>query len=311
MHNTIPIINTESYLRKPSFKYTRLPKLQEVQRNQPFVFNWPVGDSVYLAPDRAYTIDQYRREAFVKQAVRSAKLITRPVDKKDHYIKRCVAIAGDSLQIINRQLYINGVAAYNPEHMQFMYRLLSQNNQINQRKLDGLGINLSEAMPQMGIYFLDSVQVRKIQAMDSTIYIQVMPQEARPMFPYDTPLSKGWTVDNYGPIYIPKAGATTALNLENLPLYQRIIGVYEQNKLEVKDDKIFINGVESNSYTFKMDYYWAMGDNRHNSEDSRSWGYVPEDHIVGKPLFIWFSTKNGKIANGINWDRLFTTANKK
>lgn len=173
----------ESYLRKPSFKYTRLPKLQEVQRNQPFVFNWPVGDSVYLAPDRAYTIDQYRREAFVKQAVRSAKLITRPVDKKDHYIKRCVAIAGDSLQIINRQLYINGVAAYNPEHMQFMYRLLSQNNQINQRKLDGLGINLSEAMPQMGIYFLDSVQVRKIQAMDSTIYIQVMPQEARPMFP--------------------------------------------------------------------------------------------------------------------------------
>ncbi|MBK6816752.1 MAG: signal peptidase I [Saprospiraceae bacterium] len=182
LHNTIPIINTESYLRKPSFKYTRLPKLQEVQRNQPFVFNWPVGDSVYLAPDRAYTIDQYRREAFVKQAVRSAKLITRPVDKKDHYIKRCVAIAGDSLQIINRQLYINGVAAYNPEHMQFMYRLLSQNNQINQRKLDGLGINLSEAMPQMGIYFLDSVQVRKIQAMDSTIYIQVMPQEARPMF---------------------------------------------------------------------------------------------------------------------------------
>lgn len=311
LHNTIPIINTESYLRKPSFKYTRLPKLQEVQRNQPFVFNWPVGDSVYLAPDRAYTIDQYRREAFVKQAVRSAKLITRPVDKKDHYIKRCVAIAGDSLQIINRQLYINGVAAYNPEHMQFMYRLLSQNNQINQRKLDGLGINLSEAMPQMGIYFLDSVQVRKIQAMDSTIYIQVMPQEARPMFPYDTPLSKGWTVDNYGPIYIPKAGATTALNLENLPLYQRIIGVYEQNKLEVKDNKIFINGVESNSYTFKMDYYWAMGDNRHNSEDSRSWGYVPEDHIVGKPLFIWFSTKNGKIANGINWDRLFTTANKK
>ncbi|MBK6816753.1 MAG: hypothetical protein IPG82_15175 [Saprospiraceae bacterium] len=137
------------------------------------------------------------------------------------------------------------------------------------------------------------------------------PRKLALCFPYDTPLSKGWTVDNYGPIYIPKAGATTALNLENLPLYQRIIGVYEQNKLEVKDDKIFINGVESNSYTFKMDYYWAMGDNRHNSEDSRSWGYVPEDHIVGKPLFIWFSTKNGKIANGINWDRLFTTANKK
>lgn len=311
LHNRIPYLETESYLKQPSFKYKRLPKLQEVKRYEPFVFNWPVGDSVYLAPDRAFTADQYRREPFVRQAVRNAKLVTRPVDKKDHYIKRCVAIPGDSLKIVNRQLYINNQPAYNPEHMQFMYRVLSPSNQLNQRKLDELGINLSESMPQMGVYFLDSLQRAKIQAMDSSIIIQPVPQEARPLFPYDTPLSQGWTMDNYGPIYIPKAGATTPLTLENLPLYDRIIGVYEKNKLEVKDGKIYINGTEAASYTFQQDYYWAMGDNRHNSEDSRAWGYVPADHIVGKPLFIWFSTKNGKLANGINWNRLFTSANKK
>ncbi|MDZ4707182.1 MAG: signal peptidase I [Saprospiraceae bacterium] len=311
LHNQIPYLGTESYLKKPSFKYTRLPKLQSVKRYEPFVFNWPVGDSVYLAPDRAFTVDQYRREPYVKQAVQNGKLITRPVDKKDHYIKRCVAVPGDSLKIINRQLYINNQPAFNPEHMQFMYRIISPQNQLNQRKLDELGLNLTEAMPQMGIYFLDSLQKAKIQGMDSSIIIQVVPQEVRPMFPYDTPISKGWTVDNYGPIYIPKAGTTTTLDLETLPLYNRVIAVYENNKLEVKDGKIYINGEESNSYTFKQDYYWAMGDNRHNSEDSRAWGYVPADHVVGKPLFIWFSTKNGKIANGINWNRLFTSANKK
>lgn len=311
LHNRIPGLNTESYLRKPSFPYTRLPKLQEVQRNQPFVFNWPVGDSVYLAPDRSYTIDQYRREPMVRQAVGNGQLITRPVDKKDHYIKRCVALPGDTLKIVNRRLYINSVPSPNPTHMQYMYQLVSSKSQINQRKLDEIGVNLTECYPQRGIYFLDSVQVGKIQAMDSSIFIQILPQEPRPMFPYDTPLSKGWTVDNYGPIVMPKAGVTVSLNLDNLPLYTRVIGVYENNKLEVKDGKIYINGQEANAYTFKMSYYWAMGDNRHNSEDSRSWGFVPEDHIVGKPLFIWFSTKNGKLANGINWDRLFTGANKK
>ena len=311
LHNRIPGVNTESYIRKPSFPYTRLPKLQEVQRNQPFVFNWPVGDSVYLAPSRSYTADQYRREPQVKQEVGNGELITRPVDKKDHYIKRCVALPGDTLKIINRQLFINSVPSPNPTHMQYMYQIISPKTQINQRKLDELGVNLTECYPSRGIYFLDSVQVLKIQSMDSSILVQVIPQDVRPMFPYDTPLSRGWTVDNYGPIVMPKAGVTVPLNLENISVYTRVIGVYENNKLEIKGGKIFINDKEANTYTFKMGYYWAMGDNRHNSEDSRSWGFVPEDHIVGKPLFIWFSTKNGKMANGINWNRLFTGANKK
>ena len=203
------------------------------------------------------------------------------------------------------------MAAPNATHQQFMYRIISPNGQVNQRKLDQIGVNLTDSYPQQSIYFLDSTQVEKVRNMDTSLIIQVMPQQPRSIFPYDTPLSLTWTVDNYGPIYIPKAGATTNLTVENLPLYNRIISVYEHNKLEVRDGKIFINGSESSTYTFKQNYYWAMGDNRHNSEDSRAWGYVPEDHIVGKPLFIWFSTKNGKIANGINWNRLFTTANKK
>jgi signal peptidase I len=119
-----------------------------------------------------------------------------------------------------------------------------------------------------------------------------------------------WTNDNYGTIYIPKKGATVALNPESIAFYRRIISNYEDNKLEEKGGKYFINGAEATSYTFKMNYYWMMGDNRHNSEDSRVWGYVPENHIVGKPLFIWFSTKNGSIGNGINWSRIFTGANK-
>ncbi len=311
LHNRIPFLNTESYLKTPHFGYTRLPKLQEVQRFEPFVFNWPVGDSVYLSPTRSWTADQYRRDQYVKDDVRGAELITRPIDKKDHYIKRCVGLPGDSLKIVDRQLYINNVAAPNATHQQFMYRIISPSGPINQRKLDQIGVNLSESYPNQSIYFLDSTQVVKIKGMDSSILVQVMPQQARPMFPYDTPISASWTVDNYGPIYIPKKGATTPLTLENLPLYNRVISVYENNKLEVKDGKISINGKEASSYTFKQNYYWAMGDNRHNSEDSRAWGFVPEDHIVGKPLFIWFSTKNGKLANGINWDRLFTSANKK
>lgn len=311
LHNRIPILNTESYLKNPHFNYTRLPKLQEVKRFEPFVFNWPVGDSVYLSPERSFTADQARRNPTVKAVLGRAELITRPVDKKDHYIKRCVGLPGDSLKIINRQLYVNNIAAPNATHQQFLYRIISPNSNINQRKLDEIGVNLTESVPSASLYFLDSTQVAKIKAMDSSIIISPLPQDRSSIFPYDTPLSADWTVDNYGPIYIPKAGTTTPLTIENLPLYSRVISVYEKNKLEVKDGKIIINGQEANSYTFKQNYYWAMGDNRHNSEDSRAWGYVPEDHIVGKPLFIWFSTKNGKLANGINWDRLFTSANKK
>ncbi|MEL6867381.1 MAG: S26 family signal peptidase, partial [Bacteroidota bacterium] len=148
--------------------------------------------------------------------------------------------------------------------------------------------------------------------LDPTIQIEFFDQSniKNSVFPHSS-YTKNWTVDNYGPIYIPKAGTTVPLTPQTIDFYKRIITNYEDNTLEKKDGKYYINGEQTDSYTFKMNYYWAMGDNRHNSEDSRVWGYVPEDHLVGKPLFIWFSTKDGNMFNGIHWDRVFSSANKK
>ncbi len=184
---------------------------------------------------------------------------------------------------------------------------------VNMKRLEEWGVSLSSEQDRKnaaaGYIHLDDTQVEKIKSLGSTVTI--VPQDRREpgyVFPNDSKRYGGWTVDDFGPIYIPKKGVTTPLNLDNLPFYKRIITTFEGNQLAVRDGKIYINGQETSSYTFKQNYYWMMGDNRHNSEDSRIWGYVPEDHIVGKPLFIWFSTKNGNIREGINWNRIFKSA---
>ncbi|MBI5916215.1 MAG: S26 family signal peptidase [Bacteroidetes bacterium] len=322
LHNRLPLVDGESYISKPNLPFYRLPALSEVRRYDPVVFNYPEGDSVYVFPERTWSIHDYRRGAggdpqqmqrFMQIKSGNAKMVVRPVDKKDHYIKRCIGMPGDSLKVVDRQVVINGQPAQNPTHMQFLYVVTSPNGPINVDKLDDLGVNVSEANPQAGIYFLDQTQVEKIKQMDPSIKVEFYPQDkagSSKFFPHDIIHFPGWTVDNYGPIYIPKKGAAISISPENIALYERVIGVYEGNKLEKKGGKILINGQEATSYTFKMNYYWMMGDNRHNSEDSRVWGFVPEDHIVGKPLFIWFSTKNGSIGNGINWGRIFTSASK-
>ncbi len=328
LHNQIPIINKESYLTKPSLGYHRLPALEKVEAGKPFVFNWPVGDSVYITGSRSYFVSQIKRQPEYLQGdrelevkVRKNDFVVRPLDKKDHYIKRCVAGPGDSLKIVDKQIYLNGKAVQNPKHLQYLYQVqIPPSVSINNKKLDEWGIDFGDnafGTPQLfnngqGLIFLDNEQVEKLKSVDAAVVIQPYPQISEPtkLFPFDTLIGKNWTVDNYGPIWIPKAGATTALSLANLPFYRRIIEVYEHNKLEVKNNDIYINDQKADSYTFKQDYYWAMGDNRHNSEDSRAWGYVPHDHIVGKPLFIWFSTKEGNIKNGINWDRIFRSASK-
>lgn len=328
LHNQIPIINKESYLTKPSLGYHRLPALEKVEAGKPFVFNWPVGDSVYITGSRSYFVSQIKRQPEYLQGdrelevkVRKNDFVVRPLDKKDHYIKRCVAGPGDSLKIVDKQIYLNGKAVQNPKHLQYLYQVqIPPSVSINNKKLDEWGIDFGDnafGTPQLfnngqGLIFLDNEQVEKLKSVDAAVVIQPYPQISEPtkLFPFDTLIGKNWTVDNYGPIWIPKAGATTTLSLANLPFYRRIIEVYEHNKLEVKNNDIYINDQKADSYTFKQDYYWAMGDNRHNSEDSRAWGYVPHDHIVGKPLFIWFSTKEGNIKNGINWDRIFRSASK-
>lgn len=319
LHNRIPILGTESYLKKPSLPYFRFGGGSEITRNEPFVFNWPVGDSVYITSRRSYTVSQVAREPEavngdleLAKKVDTKDYVVRPNDKKDHYIKRCVAVAGDSLQVIETQLYINGKPANNPEHMQFQYILAGTLDGVNPKKLEEWGVDQGDEwrVGQTSGFFLDNEQYRKITEASPYAQLIKVPNQASGdrLFPHDAEKYGNWTVDNYGPIWIPKKGASTPLNLDNLPFYSRIIDTYENNELEVKAGKIFINGAEVSSYTFKQDYFWAMGDNRHNSEDSRMWGYVPFDHVVGRPLIIWFSTKNGSMSNGIRWDRIFKSA---
>ena len=321
LHNRIPYLNTESYLDEPKLPYYRIRALESIKRGSPFVFNWPVGDSIYLTTQRPYAVSQitqnpeillYDRE--LKRKVDQNEVITRPIDKKDHYIKRCVAIPGDTLQIIDGDIHIDGIKQEAPEKRQFLYYLKSP-LRINKKKLEEWGVDDADAaVTNRGNvvgYYLDEEQVRMINEAsgDSILFLSQRPADPS-LFPQDKVHFGQWSVDNYGPIYIPAKGATTSLSLDNLALYWRIISVYEGNDLEVKDGNIFINGQAADSYTFRQNYYWAMGDNRHNSEDSRAWGFVPEDHVVGKPLFIWFSTKNGSMSNGINWNRIFRSASK-
>ncbi|MEP7195396.1 MAG: signal peptidase I [Saprospiraceae bacterium] len=306
LHNTVPKIGCESYISEPSLDYHRLPKLVDIKRYDPFVFNWPVGDSIFLGKTRSWAAFQVTSNSGAAEDAEGASLRVRPLDKKDHYIKRCVGMPGDSLQVINKQLFINGQAAMNPTHMQYLYRIAGGGSKLSFKKLEALGVNIYDESAKAGYLYLDNKQLESIKAMSPEIVIE----------PYIAPISdvfpngqKGWSFDNYGPIWIPKKGASVNLTLENINLFSRVITVYEHNSLEIKDNQFYINGQMSNSYTFQQDYYWAMGDNRHNSEDSRAWGYVPEDHIVGKPILIWFSLKNASLREGINWKRIFTSPN--
>lgn len=314
LHNRIPFLNTESYVSKPNLPYFRFKPIESVERGKLIVFNWPAGDSIYLTGRRSYSYGQVHQnleeymnyDPELRKLVNDADVITRPVDKKDHYIKRCIAQAGDTLLIKNRAIYINGKLQKDPSHTQYKY-LATKPINISKKKMSEW--NISDEFGQGILYFLDSDQVKKINEASGGSVLQLAENPVDPtLFPNNKQYFNNWSLDNYGPIWIPKQGSTVDLSIANLPLYQRIIDVYENNDLKVENGKIFINGKESNSYTFKQNYYWAMGDNRHNSEDSRFWGFVPHDHIVGKPLFIWFSTKEGKMSNGINWNRLFRSA---
>lgn len=314
IHNTIPFLGNESYLHKPNIGYHRLPKIEEVQRNIPIVFNYPEGDSVYVTATRNISYHDLKRMGALNQFKRQ-KLRVRPIDKKDHYIKRCIALPGDKMEIKDRQVYINDAPQKRPTNLQYRYTVSSPTTPISNQQYDDLKINLSEINQQKEspskIFHLNDEQVEKLRGMGATVTAYDMkPPFPAYLFPHDPANFPGWTVDNYGPITVPAKGATITVTAKNIALYRRVIGVYEGNQLEIKNGRVFINGEQTTSYTFKQDYFWAMGDNRHNSEDSRVWGFVPEDHVVGKPLFIWFSTKNGSIANGINWDRIFTSTDK-
>jgi len=306
LHNRIPLIGGESYLEHPSFGYHRTAGLEKIDHNDPIVFNYPEGDSVYLYPGRTFSIYDVRRNKQLAGIPQRFRLITRPVDKRDHYVKRCIGLPGDTLQIRERQVYINGVPAKNPEKMQFNYKVISVGAPINPKTLAAIGV--TKSVPgKRDYYALTREEVEKVRGLSKDIIVEVEkhspPNYA--LFPHDPKIMSNWTVDDYGPVVIPAKGMTIPLNDFTYPFYQRCIRVYEHNRLERRNGKFFLNGKEADSYTFKMDYYWAMGDNRHQSEDSRFWGFVPEDHIVGKPLFIFFSVSHDQNAKGIRWNRIF------
>lgn len=318
LHNRIPLLGRESYLSKPQLSYNRLKPLEKIDRNDPIVFNYPEGDSVYVFPGRTWSVYDYRRgisDPLVNASIQSGQkpLTVRPMDKMDHYIKRCIGVPGDSIELRNQVVYINGKKAAQSRYLQHLYTISNPNGPINTRNFPEWGISAEDVRENAGnkmFIVLTREQVRRIKDMDPQIVVEKFPysdlySSPTHLFPHDPAHFSSWKLDNYGPVYIPKKGATVKLSNGNIALYRRAIQVYEGNTLEERANKFFINGKETDTYTFKLDYYWAMGDNRHNSEDSRYWGFIPETHIVGKPLFIWFSAKNG-----IRWNRIFTSANK-
>ena len=347
VHDTIPIIKSRSYLKKPQLPYLRIPGFQEIKNNDIVVFNWP-ADTV--------------RRFFVKE-----KGVIKPTDKKSNYVKRAIGIPGDSLEIRDGIVYLNGKENNLPDRAKPLFTYIVKSNEgVSSSKLINLEVdgfirkfiikNLStdiyaeiskyilnisnngeneyliyttdKGIPiklvrklsldireiidkekELSLTHIDAIKIKNSNQFD-TIYraIEETNTSNSNFFPNNKRFS--WNNDHFGPLYIPKAGDKIDLNIKTLPLYKKIITDYEFNDLKVVDEDILINGIKENEYVFKQDYYWMMGDNRYNSEDSRVWGFVPFDHVLGRPVFIWMSIEG--LFNGIEnwnfrWDRVFTT----
>ncbi|RTY80828.1 signal peptidase I [Flavobacterium sp. LS1P28] len=303
VHDSIPLTKSKSYLIWPQLPYMRLPGIQNIDRTDIVVFNWPV-DTVYRF------FDTSKRRAY------------KPVDKKSNYVKRCLGIPGDSLSIKDGMIYIDGKLLQMPERAkpQFSYKVaLDGKTPID---FESIFKDLDVTDPagfidqtKRDTLFLSALTEAGAERLKNTpgitaVIRQIAKDADNTIFPH---INK-WNRDNFGPIYIPEKGKTVALSTETLPFYKAIITDYEMNEdgkkndLKVTGNEIRLNGAVVKTYTFKQNYYWMMGDNRHNSEDSRYWGFVPENHIVGKPIFIWLSIDpNGKGLEKVRWDRVFTT----
>lgn len=315
-HNTIG--GKESYSELIHCKYKRLKGFGSVKRGDCVVFGFPNGDSVLVkapADDYYMLCRMYGRE-FTTRNYGPVKV--RPSDKKDHYVKRCVAVAGDTLSIREGVVYVNSEMAPVLPGMQNSYTVVTTGQKLNPRSLERLGLNKAElwfdqSLPGYPAMPLTDEMLKELKSFSSVVSIEPnidnyppdYPDSWKTIFPFSENFE--WTRDNFGPLWIPQKGVTVKLNLENLPLYERIITSYEGNELSVEDDgTIRINGETVTEYTFRQDYYFMMGDNRHNSLDSRYWGFVPEDHIVGKPALIWLSIDgNRKFPGNIRWRRFF------
>jgi len=327
VHHTLPLTKyTRSFVEWIKLPFYRFPGFKSVRNNDVVVFNYPSGDTVVLQRQNEdyYQIirdaekeEQSKLGGHYKPGMGRAKIWSeykidaRPVDKRENYIKRCIAVAGDSLLIIDKQVYVNGKPAANPPEMQFNYTIITDGTPFNMETFDKLRIT-EGIMISQNEYILP-LSGEKAGALKNLPIVQSVTLRVRPagtlydpIFPHD-PEHFSWNEDNFGPLWIPKAGVTIAINSSNIALYRKIIDVYENNDLKIQGDSIFINDKLSTSYTFKQDYYWMMGDNRDNSADSRFWGFVPYDHIVGEASFVWLSLeKNKSLFSGkIRWDKMF------
>lgn len=342
--HTLPIFNTKSYLDKPQWPYKRVAGCGRVQRGDIVVFNFPAGDTVALnyqhtdfyslaqdlgrelyanriLPDTlptalqrtAYDLLRAEGSRYIRNNPQQfGEVVARPVDRRENYVKRCTGLPGDTLQIIDREIYINGQLSKAPKHVQYFYQVTTTGQTLPD---DFLHDELKLSREDTQGYRPGDVECYlplTAEALQKLLARKDLAVSAVPITPtgghvYPINLNTGWNMDNYGPVWIPAKGSTVELTPENLPIYERCITAYEGNRLEVKADGIYINDRRTDSYTFQLDYYWMMGDNRHNSADSRSWGFVPEDHIVGKPIMVWLSLDKdrGWFSGRIRWNRLF------
>ncbi len=320
VHHTLPLTkDTKSYLEWIKLPFYRFPGLTTIKNNDVVVFNYPDGDTVAtkLQSNVSYysLVRDYGRQRVWNDKLNFGDIISRPVDKRENYIKRCIGIPGDTLEIINQVVYINGKPAEMPTEAQFKYLVRTDGSRLNPKIIERLGVTDKIAMGQQDEYeiTLTNSMAEKIKGFANVKEVKKIIQPKGFWQPYIFPFDSAypWNVDNYGPIVMPKKGVTIQLNKKNIVLYERVIKAYELNSLEVRGDQILINGKPATEYTFKMDYYWMMGDNRHNSADSRFWGFVPEDHIVGKAIFVWLSLDNNKslFQGKIRFSKMMRTIN--
>lgn len=384
--HTLPVLNIKSYLSKPQLKYQRFAGFGQIERGNIVVFNFPAGDTVALNMQQAdyYTLcklDPRGRDGLWSDKDKYGEIVYRPVDRRENYVKRCMGLPGETLEIKDDEVYINGEKVADPENMQLRYFVQTDGTAISEQVFDELGISkddyavvneqgqlsanyfdplnelrrsnplLNKGLPTDIKFSADSLQLtqlgfvakgktfglvytlpltkKMIETLKSKPFvINVFKEKERIErsetadgkiidYPFYYPINypTRWTRDSYGPLWIPKKGETILFDKEidyKVAAYERVIKNYEGNEFNYKDGKVYINGKQADSYTFKFDYYFMMGDNRHNSADSRSWGFVPEDHIVGQPLFVWLSLDKDKgWFNGkIRWNRIFTSAKK-